>query len=82
MKKLTHAVFDLPECPDWAESAAVHRNGEASWFDVPKQYIDEDSGCWGYTRYFQPSELYRHKLIGIGFDATNWQQSAIDRGEK
>lgn len=78
MKKLTQAVFDLPECPVWAESAAVDENGIACWYpdSYPHLNYNVDSGVWGSEWSLMC------KIIGSGFDTTNWQQSAIDRGEK
>lgn len=36
MKKLTQAVFDLPECPVWAKSVAVDADGGAWWYSQKK----------------------------------------------
>ena len=81
MKKLTQAVFDLPECPPDARSAAVDSDGEAWVFlcDKSKLKIEDAFGSSGHY----PSVLTREvRFIGEGYDTTNWQQSAIDRGEK
>lgn len=76
MKKLTQSVFDLPECPDWADSLAVDANGDLYAFNCHKEFLNSicniHQGIIG--SYWE--------LVGSGYDTTNWQQSAIDRGEK
>lgn len=39
MKKLTQAVFSLPECPLWAKSATVDIDGTACYFANTKEYL-------------------------------------------
>lgn len=74
MKTLDQSVFYLPECPPEAESAAVDADGRAHWFDV-KLNIREHRGdeLWG--------EHLGHccKLIGSGYDTSNWKHSVIYR---
>lgn len=78
MKKLTQAVFDLPRCPEWAASAVVDGHGRAWWFKVKSNDIPMHSdGHW-----FIPSTESVSSYIGSDYDTTNWQQSAIDRGEE
>lgn len=77
MKKLTQAVFDLPECPDWAESAAVDSDGFAYLYEdnadsLVLHELEFSNFRWGTAK----------KSLGGGYDTTNWQQSAIDRGEE
>lgn len=77
MKKLTQAVFDLPECPVWADSAVVDIEGDVWAFRCTKDELEanEEMG-WHETEGFT-----KYAIIGKGYDTTNWQQSAIDRGE-
>lgn len=80
MKKLTQAVFDLPECPYWATSATVDVHGVAKWHSVAKNLLvdNQESGLWENEHINGAWS----KTIGSGFDVVDWQQSAIDRGEK
>lgn len=86
MKKLTQAVFDLPECPVWAESAAVDEDGRAYYHSKKKEsltVIPSDGDDLGlHDAYVSPPDYDRIELIGSGYDTTDWQKSAIDRGEK
>ena len=80
MKRLTQAVFDLPECPEWAESAAVDASGYAHWFNCEVAPCHA-TGCFD-VKYTDYECIFEMKKIGSGYDTTNWQQSAIDRGEE
>ena len=82
MKQLTQEVFDSPDCPDWAESAAVNANGLATWFDEKWQHLDIEGEWWGYAKNFQRSVGFRHAEIGHGYDTTNWENSAINKASK
>lgn len=91
MKKLTQAVFDSPECPVWAESAFIDSVGYAIAANVPKRFLQcckiDGEELWSQT---YDAEGYlegvgaKFSIIDISttYDTTNWQQSAIDRGEK
>ena len=81
MKKLTQAVFDLPECPADAKSAAVDSDGEAWVYlcDKSKLQIEEAFGTLGHYPSVSTREI---RFIGSGFDTSDWRQSAIDRGEE
>ena len=68
---LNEKVFDLDNCPDWAEWAAVDADGVACWYETePKRH----SCRWNSLRYTQ--------IFGISFDATDWEHSLIKRPEK
>lgn len=75
MKKLTQAVFD--GAPDWFMSAAIHGNGYARLWSVPKSNLAPcgrefiSTSIFGETVYSMP--------LGDEFDATDWQNSAIDK---
>lgn len=71
---LNESVFELDECPDWAQYAAVDADGEAYWY--------EDAPCCMLHQWFHRSDS-RYKAIGdSSFDATDWQNSLIKRPEK
>ena len=85
MKKLTQAVFD--DAPGWAKSAAVDADGSAYYHSKKKESLvvipssgGDDIGV--HDAYVSPPDYDRLELIGSGYDTKNWQQSAIDRGEK
>lgn len=82
MKQLTQAVFGLPECPEWALSAAVDKNGKGSYYaDVIKHLEPIEvatTGMWIYKE--GGNKRFEIKSISGDFDATDWQNSAIDRG--
>ena len=77
MKKLTQEVFK--DAPHWVKSAAVHKNGRAGYFDSPRCMLDTEANTWGYAKWFQSSVSFGYQTIGKGFDATDWQNSVIDR---
>ena len=75
MKKLTQDVFK--GAPDWVKSVAVDADGYA--------YLYEDSAG---SLIVHELEFSNHrwgtakKCLGDGYDATDWQNSAIDREYK
>ena len=75
MKQLTQAVFDGQ--PGRYMSAAINENGYARLWTVPKSNIQP------YGREFISTsiqgEVVFSKPLGSGYDATDWQNSAIDR---
>ena len=74
---LTEKVFDLEECPDWAQYAAVDADGTAYFYMRPPS----PSGH-RYTCTDDKSYCIR---IGTGyslFDSTDWQHSLIERPKK
>ena len=72
---LNEKVFDLEECPDWAQCAAVDEGGHAYWYESkPDIYYV----YWTFERERSRSKC----ILGVFFDATNWQHSLIKRPEK
>lgn len=83
MKKLTQAVFDLPECPVWAESAAVDASGIAYWWELSADSIKPLIDRWIVnTPYTGFIEKVRIKRIGYDFDIAEWNKTRVTRGEK
>ena len=72
---LNQKVFELDECPDWAEWAAVDADGKAHWFDSQPRIRAK---CWRC----QPCSSSSRICFGWLFDATDWQHSLIERPEK
>ena len=69
--KLTREVFSMEECPEWAQYAAVDAGGLAYWYeDKPERLIVE----WRNTE--------RARRIGQVYDATDWQNSLVERRRK
>ena len=69
---LTQAVFD--NAPDWAKSAAVDSDGEAYFYSVSKSDLEMSESWYAYLHNDDVSVDF----IGE-YDATDWQNSAIDR---
>lgn len=77
MKKLTQAVFD--GAPDWVESAAVDAGGGAWFYSVEKDDLRVvvtscESAQWSCIHINDAT----CEFIGE-YDASDWQNSAIDR---
>lgn len=73
LPKLTAEVFDRPDCPEWAQYAAVDVQGLAYWYHH-SPVADERIGVWkvwGTDR----------QLIGF-FDSSDWQNSIVERPAK
>lgn len=73
LPKLTAEVFDRPDCPGWAQWAAVDVQGLAYWYQY-SPVADERIGVWkvwGTER----------RLIGF-FDRSDWRNSLIERPAK
>lgn len=72
---LNEKVFDLEECPDWAQYAAVDEDGHAYWYESkPDLY---------YVYWTSERECSRPKcILGVFFDATGWMHSLIKRPER
>ena len=71
---LNEKVFELEDCPDWAQYAAVDEAGTAYWH--------ESKPCRKLHQWFHRSDS-RYKAIGdSSFDATDWQHSLIERPKK
>ena len=75
---LNEKVFDLDNCPDWAEWAAVDKDGTASWYGDKPETVGSvwiNDGSSGLIE----DEAWTGSLI---FDATGWMHSLIKRPEK
>lgn len=72
---LNEKVFDLDECPDWAQYAAVDADGTAWWYygAIPRCSSIEWVGSINSMLRVHPDML---------FDATDWQHSLIRRPQK
>lgn len=75
---LNEKVFELDNCPDWAQYAAVDKDGEAYWYSSKPE-----PSCIGsfWVSHGRPC------LIPDGdnefiFDATDWKHSLIERPKK
>ena len=73
MKKLTQAIFD--DAPEWVKSAATDYDGEAWFYDVNVCDLDIDD----WAAMWSGDKVKEGSRIGDGFDAMDWQNSAIDR---
>ena len=72
MKQLTQAIFN--GAPDWVKSAAVDSDGDTYFYSVFKKKLRVSGLWWGYKHIPTTTCDY----VGE-FDATDWQNSAIDR---
>ncbi len=73
---LNEKVFDLEECPDWAQYAAVDEDGHAYWYAV-EPYIYRT--CW----WANPTDVIAERIPGNTlFDPTDWKHSLIRRPQK
>lgn len=73
LPELTVDVFSLPDCPEWADWAAVDSSGDAFWYsDLP--HVTGCEHMWDSVGAFQE--------IQSTFDASDWQNSLIKRPNK
>ena len=75
---LNDKVFELDSCPDWAEWAAVDKNGTTYWHEskpetVGSVWINDD-----HSRLIV-DEVWAGAIV---FDSTDWQHSLIRRPQK
>ena len=75
---LNEKVFDLDNCPDWAQWAAVDKDGVACWYESKP---DIDGSVWINDDRVHLIK-YTDRAVAIVFDATAWQNSLIKRPEK
>ena len=66
--KLTVEVFNRPDCPDWAEWAAVDASGEAYWFE-----------CQPEAHFLSWIFGQEQQHVGGCYDSSDWQNSLIQR---
>lgn len=74
LPRLTTEVFERPDCPKWAKYAAVNDNGTGTYFENKPEY-DGYLGCWLRTDK-------RADIIKDKYDASDWQNSLIERPSK
>lgn len=72
LPKLTAEVFDHPNCPEWAKYAAVDVSGIAHYFDERPYLADT----------FFYNNCAHHWTVDGDFDASDWQNSLIERPAK
>lgn len=78
---LNEKVFQLDNCPDWAQYAAVDEDGAAYFYRYSPCIIGHGYNCnsdapWECEKYIQISD------DDPLFDATDWQHSLIERPKK
>lgn len=73
---LAPEVFNRPDCPEWAKWAAVNSKGTLIFFGNKPTFEGEDYGCWSCSGY-----MYKH-IKDFIFDASDWQNSLIERPSK
>lgn len=73
LPKLTTDVFDREDCPEWARYAVVNSKGVLIFFGGKPTFEGADYGCWSCSCC-----PYKH-IRGIVFDASDWQNSLIER---
>ena len=74
---LNEKVFDLDECPDWAQYAAVDADGEAYWYSAKPSRVESD-----WVDFYGRIRLIRDGDNALIFDATGWMHSLIGRPKK
>lgn len=79
MKQLTQAVFDLPECGDDAISAHVEADGRVFANTLTKDCLEPHDAEWLVVRMPRGVGVVTQYYLGDGYDATDWQNSAINR---
>lgn len=73
LPKLTQEVFERKDCPEWAKWAAVDESGKAYWYSEKPEPIETQ--WWPNLGELQRIE----KSIQSKFDASDWQNSLIER---
>ena len=73
MKQLSQDVFNC--APDWVKSAAIQADGLVTLYDVTKDKLRP----WLGVPFPMMIGGRQSMDVGDGYDATNWQNSAIDR---
>ena len=77
---LNERVFELDECPDWAQYAAVDADGEAYWYSAKPSRV---GGDWvDFYGFDGRIRLIRDGDNALIFDATGWKHSLIARPRK
>lgn len=73
LPKLTAEIFNHPDCPKWAKTAAVNADGTAAWWSGT--YVKTFMNGW----ICYSSMPYDWRPIPGKFDATGWEYSLIKR---
>lgn len=76
LQKLTAEVFALPECPEWAQYAAVDDDGFAYWYDTKPERV---SSGWLSARERKPARWITHNGKKLIYDSSDWQNSLVKR---
>ena len=76
---LNEKVFDLEECPDWAQWAAVDQDGIAAWYCSKPSIVGSDWIDGGRIRLIIKDDDRTKASV---FDATDWYHSLIRRPQK
>ena len=74
---LNERVFELDECPDWAQYAAVDEDGQAYWCSSKPERVGSD-----WVDFYGRIRLIRDGDNALIFDATGWKHSLIERPRK
>ena len=74
---LDEKVFELDECPEWAQYAAVDKDGKAYWYESKPERVLSDWVDFNGRIY-----LIQDGDNAFIFDATDWKHSLIERPKK
>lgn len=74
LPKLTTEVFYREDCPAWAEYAAVNREGTVTIF------LNKPTTCGSF--WSDRKTYWEHTFRDDRFDASDWQNSLIERPSK
>lgn len=77
LPKLTAEVFDRPDCPKWAQYAAVNADGKVVLFSAVPSTSD---GRW--IVIYSSTSVQADILDDVMFDASDWEDSLIKRPVK
>ena len=82
LDRLGQAVFSFIDCPSWAVRAVVDKDGRGFWFAVKVELLSIEDEEW--MAPMDGDFFGKCQSIGFSwtrFDASDWQNSAIDRDE-
>lgn len=74
LRKATQATFKI--APKWVKSIAVNKNGTCWGFEVIKADLERND-----CRFWCPLMAKASVFLGSGFDASDWQNSAVNSWE-
>lgn len=79
LPKLTQEVFYRPDCPEWAQWAAVNQDGKAWWYEnLPDREAENWIGVPCLNTLHSRCRIINDQL----FDASDWEHSLIERPAK